>query len=257
MKAIILAAGRGSRMGRLTEDSPKCLTPLAGRPLLEWQLDALRGAGIETVGVVRGYKPHLLDGRGLETFDNPRWAETNMVASLACAESWLQRTPVIVSYSDIFYPASAVKALAEARSHIAISYDPQWLALWSQRFEDPLSDAETFRLDGSRVVEIGRRATTLDDIRGQYMGLLKITPAGWKIVERYRGQLSPERRDRLDMTALLSGLIEEGYRVDAVPLSGTWGEVDNANDLAVYERLIADRAWPWRAERRGFVIRDS
>jgi choline kinase len=240
VKAIILAAGRGSRMGTLTEAAPKCLTPLAGRPLLEWQLDALRGGGIESVGVVRGYKPHLLDGRGLVTFDNSRWAETNMVASLACAASWLQRTPVIVSYSDIFYPASAVKALAEARSHIAISYDPQWLALWSQRFEDPLSDAETFRLDGNRVVEIGRRATTLEEIRGQYMGLLKITPAGWAVIETYRRSLPPERRDRLDMTGLLAGLIDEGHRVDAVPVSGPWGEVDNANDLAVYERLIAD-----------------
>jgi choline kinase len=227
-------------MGALTEAAPKCLTPLGGRPLLEWQLSALRGGGVGEIGVVRGYKPHLLDGRGLVTFDNPRWADTNMVASLACAADWLQRLPVIVSYSDIFYPASAVKALAAARSHIAISYDPHWLALWSQRFDDPLSDAETFRLDGSRVVEIGRRAKSLDEICGQYMGLLKVTPAGWAIIERYRRSLAPERSDKLDMTSLLSGLIETGYRVDAVAVSGAWGEVDSANDLAIYERLIAD-----------------
>src|SRR5438045_673554 len=85
MRAVILAAGRGSRMGPLTDATPKCLLPLGGRPLLEWQVAALRGAGIDTVGIVRGYNAHLFDGRALTTFENPRWAETNMVASLACA----------------------------------------------------------------------------------------------------------------------------------------------------------------------------
>jgi choline kinase len=227
-------------MGTLTEEAPKCLVPLAGRALLEWQMDALRGAGISEVGAVRGYKAHLLDGRGLVPFDNPRWAHTNMVASLACASDWLRAGPVIVSYSDIFYPVSAVRALMSAPGDIAITYDPDWLDLWSARFDDPLSDAETFRLDGTQVVEIGRRAATLEDIRGQYMGLLKFTPGGWRAVEGYVRTLPPERGDRLDMTSLLSGLIGRGERIQAVRVSGPWGEVDNANDLALYERLIGE-----------------
>ena len=77
--------------------------PLAGKPLLEWQLAALRGAGIDEIGIVRGYKAHLLDGRGLVAFDNARWADTNMVASLMSASDWLRAEPSIVSYSDIFY----------------------------------------------------------------------------------------------------------------------------------------------------------
>ena len=243
MKAVILAAGRGSRMGRLTEDAPKCLVPLAGRELLDWQVTALRAAGIDHVGVVRGYKAHLLGGRGLDTFDNPAWAETNMVASLSCARDWLAAGPVVVSYSDIFYPSAAVAALMAAPVDIAMTYDPHWLDLWSQRFADPLSDAETFRMEGSRVVEIGRRGrrtTSLDDIKGQYMGLLKFTPAGWRAVERHLDTLSEERRRKLDMTSLLSGLIAAGHPVEGVAVSGPWGEVDNGDDLALYERLIAE-----------------
>ena len=240
MRAVILAAGRGSRMGNLTEEAPKCLVPLAGRALLEWQMDALRRAGIREIGAVRGYKAHLLDGRGLVTFDNSRWADTNMVASLACAGEWLREAPTIVSYSDIFYPPAAVRALMNARGDIAITYDPDWLSLWSERFDDPLSDAETFRLDGTQVVEIGRRAAALADIRGQYMGLLKFTPGGWRAVQGYVKSLPAERRDRLDMTSLLSGLIGRGERIQAVRVSGPWGEVDNAADLALYERMIGD-----------------
>src|SRR3712207_9004928 len=67
-----------------------------------------------------------------------------------------------------------------------------------------------FRSD--RVVEIGRRAATLADIRGQYMGLLKFTPGGWRAVQGYLRTLAPEQRDRLDMTSMLASLIGRGER---------------------------------------------
>jgi L-glutamine-phosphate cytidylyltransferase len=239
MRAVILAAGRGARMGDLTRDVPKCLVPVAGRTLLERQIAALRGAGIDSIGVVRGYLAHLIDGRGLEFVDNPRWAETNMVTSLACAAKWLCGEPVIVSYADIFYPSSAVTALIDAGADMAIAYDPHWRALWNQRFADPLSDAETFRLDGSRVVEIGNRADRLDEIGGQYMGLLKFTPVGWHAVERYLTTRTREEQDRLDMTGLLSALIQCGQWIEGVRVVGEWGELDNGDDLALYERLAA------------------
>jgi L-glutamine-phosphate cytidylyltransferase len=241
MRALILAAGRGSRMKGLTDERPKCLVELAGRPLLDYQLAALRGAGMDPVGAVRGWQAQLLDGRGLVAFDNPRWAETNMVSSLACAAAWLRAGPCLVSYSDIVYSASAVAALAAAPGDVAITFDPAWLALWSRRFADPLADAETFRRDvAGHVIEIGRRAATLAEIEGQYMGLLKFTPAGWGAAERVRARLEPAARDRLDMTSLLRLLIESGSPVNSVPVSGPWGEVDSADDLAVYERMIID-----------------
>ena len=115
MKAIILAAGRGSRMKNLTDDQPKCLVEMRGKPLLDWQLTALREAGVDQIAIVTGYKGELLMGRGLVEFHNSRWAETNVVSSLACARDWLQAEPCIVSYSDIFYSAQAVQSLMDCR----------------------------------------------------------------------------------------------------------------------------------------------
>lgn len=226
-------------MNALTRDMPKCLTPLAGRRLLDLQVEALRGAGVQSIGVVRGYRAELIDRDDLERFDNPRWPETNMVRSLACAARWLRDQPTIVSYGDIFYPSSAVAALRETDADIAITYDSEWRALWCDRFADPLSDAETFELDGNRVIEIGRRAESLDRIQGQFMGLLKFTPAGWLAVENYVASLSVDRADRLDMTSLLSALIDRGQHVEGVRVAGGWGEIDNPGDVALYERWIA------------------
>lgn len=240
MRAIILAAGRGSRMKAATEDRPKCLVELAGHSLFSLQLSALRAGGVDPVAVVGGYRADQLARPDVTLFRNARWAETNMVMSLAAAAEWLSDSPCLVSYADIFYPASTVRRLAAlAGPQLAIAYDPSWRALWEARFADPLSDAETFRLtDGNRLVEIGARATSLEQIEGQYMGLLRFTPESWSAVEALLGNLESARRDKLDMTSLLSLLLQRGLDIRAVPTDAGWGEVDSESDLAYYEAEV-------------------
>lgn len=236
MKAIILAAGRGSRMKNLTDERPKCLVELRGKPLLEWQLAALRKAGISEISIVTGYKRELLAERGLVEFHNERWAETNMVSSLACAQDWLAAEPCIVSYSDIFYEASAVESLMVSTASLAVTYDQHWLKLWEKRFGDPLLDAETFRLgaDGT-LVEIGNKPKSIEEVQGQYMGLLRFTPEGWNEVLRIRSELTAAERDQMHMTGTLQKVIEAGrVPVAALAYGKPWGEVDSIEDLKIY-----------------------
>ena len=241
MRVLILAAGRGSRMHAFTEDRPKGLIELAGRPLLERQLDALRAGGCHRVAIVTGYRGDQLGPYAERIFHNPRWAETNMVRSLCCADEWLREGDSLVSYADIVVSATTVSALSASRSDLAISYDPSWLDLWSARFADPLSDAESFkRGNDGRLLEIGARASDLSRVEGQYMGLLRISPRGWQHITDYVERRSAEQLDRLDMTSLLSGLLRQGARVDTLPAHGQWIEVDSGDDLDLYHRLIAD-----------------
>jgi choline kinase len=237
MKGLILAAGRGSRMGALTADRPKCMMEIGGRTLFDRQCASLRGAGCVEIGVVRGWQGRAFDAHAVRAFDNPRWAETNMVRSLECAAEWLEAGPCLVSYADIFYPSAAAAKLALSPSPLAIAYDRDWLALWRLRFADPLSDAETFRLapDGS-LAEIGRKPESLGDVEGQYMGLLKFEPAGWRKIRDLVGALPPPRVDKLDMTSLLGLALAQGIKIAAVPVSGPWGEVDSESDLDLYRR---------------------
>jgi L-glutamine-phosphate cytidylyltransferase len=234
MRGIILAAGRGSRMGTLTDDLPKCRTVLHGKELIQWQLDAFRGAEINEIAVVRGYLAKTFNFN-LTYFENQRWFETNMLMSLVAANEWLQNEVCIASYSDIVFSVDAVDRLKSASGDIVLSYDPNWKDLWSMRFEDPLSDAETFKLEGSRVVEIGNKSTSMDEIEGQYMGLLKYTPKGWKQVCGYLEQFKQSEIDSMDMTMLLQGLIEVGVDVQGVPIMDKWYEVDSESDLRKYE----------------------
>lgn len=237
MKALILAAGRGSRMKGLTESNPKCLVRLDGKPLLAYQLAALREAGITDIGIVTGYRREMLTSFDLTEFHNERWSETNMVSSLSCAAKWLQEDDCIVSYSDIFYNASAVSSLIETQADIAITYDPNWLEIWQDRFDDPLSDAETFQInDKSELLEIGNQPQSIEQVQGQYMGLLKFTPKGWDLVDTLRRGLPLESQDKMHMTGTLQKVIESGaLPIKAIPYLGRWGEVDSEEDLACYQ----------------------
>lgn len=240
MKALILAAGRGSRMESLTDAQPKCLTALGGRPLIEWQRLALTAAGLAPIGIVTGYRSELLAPYAVRCFHNAEWARTNMVMSLACAREWLASEAVIVSYSDIFYSADTIRRLAAVDADIAISHDPHWLALWRRRFDAPLDDAESFRADDDGFLQdIGRRVHDLAEIQGQYMGLLRIAPSGWAHIKTLLASLDEDACSRLDMTSLLRALIERGVRIRVVANEAAWGEVDNPADLALYSESIA------------------
>ncbi len=241
MRAIILAAGRGSRMEGLGNARPKCLVELAGKPLLDRQIAALRAGGAQEIGIVRGYRSEMINVPAATYFYNSRWERTNMVMSLAAAAEWLKEGVVVVSYADIFYSGQLVGHLAATAGELAIAYDTDWRALWSRRFADPLADAETFRTDAhGRLLEIGNRAKSVEEIAGQYMGLLKFTPAAWTWVEGLLDALDETTRDRLDMTALLQRLLREGKSITTLATTGQWGEVDNPRDLALYEGMIAN-----------------
>jgi choline kinase len=242
-RAVILAAGRGSRMGQLGDDRPKCLIELEGRPLLERQIAALRRGGVDEIGVVRGYRAEMIDLPGLVYFTNERWAETNMVASLAAAAPWLRSPdPVIVSYADIFYRGELVRGLAAAPGQLVIGYDRAWRRLWTRRFADPLADAETFRIDAAgQLLDVGGKTTQIDDIEGQYMGILKFTAPAWSAVETLLTTLDAPIRDRLDITGLLRRLLNGKHLpIGTFGTDGQWGEIDNPEDVALYEDMVRE-----------------
>ena len=142
-----------------------------------------------------------------------------------------------MSYSDIFYDAIAVTRLLEAQVDIAVAYDPDWRKLWEGRFENPLLDAETFKLrsDGT-LAEIGNVPDSIEEVEGQYVGLLSFTPEGWNVFQAVIDTLSGLVRDQIDLTSVLNILIQgDKIELHGVAIEGLWGEVDHPTDLLFYE----------------------
>ena len=239
MKAVVLAAGRGRRMGGGTENLPKCLMTLWGRTLLDHCLGGLQKAGFSPrdIGIVTGYRREMLDAPGFSYFQNAEWESTNMFVSLTTASEWLRSEACVVSYSDIVFSPDAVMKLVASARELSITYYAGFWELWSERFQNPLDDLETFKQLGGNLLEIGKKPVSKEDVQGQYMGLLRFEPSGWDKVERAVKLPMPKTVDKLDMTTLLQHLIDLGCPVEAIETGGPWFECDNMNDIEVYERL--------------------
>lgn len=247
MKAILLAAGRGSRMKEKTDFLPKCLTELWGKTLLEWELKAIREGGIHDIAIVDGYRSENIErylednklSEGVTFFHNENWETTNMVSTLLEADEWLKNDACIVSYTDIVYSSNAIRELNKSSQNITISYYTKFKELWESRFSNPLDDVESFKLDqNSFLVEIGRKVSSLSVVEGQYMGLLKFTPKGWQITRDSTAvQDLPKPLAKMDMTSLLDYLIQRGIKIKAIPYDELWLEIDNQDDLHLYESL--------------------
>ncbi len=245
-RSLILSAGRGSRMGTLTELKPKALTVLYGKTLLDWQLETLDILNIKKKIIVSGYKSELISGN-FEKYKNDRWKDTNMVSSLFCAPKFNGST--IVSYSDIVYNSDHVKMLLDSAYDITITADKFWEQLWTLRFDNPLDDAETFIHKNGYLQEIGEKTSNISNIQAQYMGLLKLTKNGWLIMQDLFNSFSTHKQDKMDMTGMLNELIKNGINVNVIFVEGKWCEVDSHKDVLIYEKeLKNNNSWKhdWR-----------
>lgn len=243
MKVIILAAGRGSRLGERTKNRPKCMCELCGRTLLDRCLDTLEKARVSRsdIGIVTGYRSDMFQAKGVAYFHNPDWERTNMFCSLTMARDWLKQEPCIVCYSDIVFAPEVIETLRESGAPLAITSYSEYWNLWKLRMENPLEDLETFRIDDAgRLLEIGLKPDSIADIQGQFMGLLRFTPESWGWVEETIKHSLSKTVDKLDMTTLLQGMLERGYPIQTVSTGWLWLECDSERDIEAYEREFGE-----------------
>ncbi|MBT5407159.1 MAG: phosphocholine cytidylyltransferase family protein [Gammaproteobacteria bacterium] len=236
-KVILLVAGEGKRLRPYTLDRPKCMVEIDGISLIDRQLALLKSEGLEDIVMIGGYKADMIKKEGIKLKINLRYYETNMVWTLFSAEDELEGD-VIVSYGDIVYSSEILHALLKSNSDIAITIDKDWESYWIARNEDPLDDAETLKLreDGT-ISEIGQKPKSIDEIEGQYMGLMKFSAEGVKLIKEIfhtavnDGNLLGKNVENAYMTDLLQAVINSGQRINAVPVYGGWIEVDTVDDL--------------------------
>ena len=128
MKGIVIAAGLGSRMGQLTDEMPKCMLPINGRPLLHHTMDHMREAGCNEFVIIVGYKAENVDALDAQIVENNEFASNNILHSLMSAKMHLNG-PVMCSYSDIWVEPEIHKALTETKNDIVVAVDDdevQW-----------------------------------------------------------------------------------------------------------------------------------
>ncbi len=261
MKAIIVAAGRGRRLGQETDAIPKCMVRVAGKPILHHQLAALAAAGVDDVVIVRGYLGDRITppagGPPVRFVENPAWAENNILTSLFYAEAEMA-SGFVFSYSDIvFAPEHARRVVAFARP-IALIVDRRWRDAYDGRTQHPVSEAELAKVvdagDGPGaplVARVGKRLVAEAEAAGEFSGLARFTAEGAAaLAEVWRQAVARGRTAPFGAAATLNNaylsdglnaVAEQGVALRAVLVDGGWREIDTEQDLARAELSVS--AW--------------
>ncbi|HVU50540.1 MAG TPA: phosphocholine cytidylyltransferase family protein [Polyangia bacterium] len=256
-KAIIVAAGRGRRLGPETDAIPKCMVRVGGRPILHRQVEALQAAGADELVIVRGYlgdriatpaRPPALPTRFVE---NPAWAENNILASLMYA-AHEQAGGFLFSYSDIVFAREHARRAAEATGAVALVIDRRWRDAYEGRALHPVSEAELARVEdtaaGPHVTRVGKKLVAAEDAVGEFIGLARFSPEGaaaladvWREALA-RGLETPFGAAATLRNAYLSdalnALAERGVPLVPVFVDGRWREIDTEEDLARAHALV-------------------
>jgi choline kinase len=254
MRPIIIGAGRGSRLGPNTDDIPKALVPVMGRPMIEWILDALGAAGFarNEVVFICGYRADVVRARYPEFafVDNRDWEHNNILASLLCArEFWAGG--FVSTYADIVYRGSAVQKLVASPHDKVLVCDTDWRRRYVDRSQHPESDGEKMRADGARVVELSRRIPS-DRASGEFIGVAKFSREGARELgdsfdsakHAWSGKTWREGRtfERAYLIDLFQEMIEGGSAFHRVDTHGGYMEIDTREDLACAEKWWRESA---------------
>jgi len=245
VRAIVIGAGRGSRLGRNTAEIPKTMVHVMGRPMLDWILDALASAGIarKDVVFVCGYAEQVVRERYPEfTFvRNADWANNNILLSLLCAREYFNEG-FISTYADIVYDGEIVHKLLAAPGDITLGCDTAWRRRYVGRTQHPETDAEKLRADGARVIEISRTIESAS-ASGEFIGVMKLSPDGARVFSdafdraqlAYGGGMFREGRSfqKAYLLDLLQEMLEAGALMRRENTAGGYMEIDTEQDLAM------------------------
>lgn len=252
MKAIIIAAGMGSRLNPLTDDLPKCLLQFAGKTLLERQLEVFKACDIKGIALIKGYKKEKLNYPGIKYYINDNYQNNNILNSLFYAEEEIEGD-VIISYSDILFEKKVVERLLESKKDISIVVDKDWKESYKGRKYHLAEEAEKVSLDANNnVVEIGKIMTTGHNVYGEFMGMIKLTPAGSKSFRRHFNQAKelfwgkPFQRastfEKAYLTDMIQYMVDAGISIHCSIIEGGWREIDTAEDYRKALKELQD----WR-----------
>lgn len=235
LQGIILAAGRGSRLGHLTKNKPKSFNKAGKKRYIDIVIDNFNKNKIKNINIITGYKKNLFRNYPQKKILNNKWKSTNIFYSLSRASKVLKINTCIISYSDIIYDYRALKTLIEEKGDIVILNNINWKKIWKLRFKNPLKDLENFDYRGKYLTKIGGRAKSISAVKGQFAGLFKISPKGWKMISNFR-KINKLHINKLDITTFFSKFLEKNKNIiKVVNYDKSWFEIDTLDDFRKYK----------------------
>lgn len=235
-QAIVLAATRGKEFAGLTQDKPKVMLPLGGKPLLRHLVDKFKKLAINDITVVAGYKAETIDVPGTQIIRNSEYETTGELASLACSQASFSDDMLVV-YGDLLFrsyilrdlldcPGEIVAVVDSAMNSKSISGSPDYAYC---SIPDDLSllgqDVNLLHISKATQTEWGQSC-------GRWIGMLRFQGKGRQWLDEALDELQTKPDfNRFGIPDLCNYLVEQGKPIKVVYIRGNWLDINSLEDL--------------------------
>jgi NDP-sugar pyrophosphorylase family protein len=233
-KAMLLAAGRGTRMRELTEDLPKPMLPIHGRPMIEYIVRRLQDAGIHEILIVVGYRRELIEEHFRSGFNGISFVVQEVVEGTASAvrlgREFVGAEPFLLTFGDILCEARNYSGIAEALEREAAA-----AVLGVKYADDPWQGAAVYANEAgvvSKMVEKPARGTSTTHWNSA--GLYSFSPEIFDEIAR----APKSERGEYEITTAIEQLMERGRPVRMFEMTGAWRDVGRPEDLEEAGRMV-------------------
>ena len=240
MKAIILSAGSGSRLGNLTKELPKSLVDVNGKPIIQRQIETFRNNGIKEIIVIVGPNKEKFQLNDVEYVIVKNFHEHEQLDSLMKASKHFQND-IIISFGDVIVDNNIMKQVVESTYDIGIAIDLKWGKNYENRTQHLKSEADLVLIKSNKLTKIKKNLNFIENHQlGEFLGIMKLSGVGSKkfldVFERLNSSHKGKFHDapsfqKAYLTDMMDELIQTNEVVNPIFIDGVWFEIDTIEDL--------------------------
>lgn len=233
MKAVILAAGLGSRLRPITNEVPKCMVPVNGIRIIDKQIDNLLQNGVTEIYVVDGYKAEILAGHLMEIYpqihivSNPRYSETNNMYSLFLTAQYVKGEEFLLMNSDVYYDTNIIEGMLQGENQSKIACDRSGY----------MEESMKITLDGDKIIHISKKITP-EEHYAVSIDVYRISKEDSATLFKEVEDTILDRKDENSWTEVALDNIFKDANFMPYVIKGRWFEIDNHDDLHKAEEIF-------------------
>jgi len=249
MKAIILAAGEGSRMGKLAQNIPKPLVMVNGKSIIERQLSILKQNKILDVIIVTGSHNEKFNFKNVVYVNNLDHKKHDTLGSLMTARDYMN-DEIIITYADQIFDEKIMESINNFSGDIGIAVDLDWEKNYVNRDQHPKSEAENVLINGNEILELRKNISECKENEkiGECLGLMKFSRKASKVFLDKYSELEISHQGKFHNASslkqsiipdMIQELIDSEINVEPIYVSGKWCEIDTPQDLQIARKLFS------------------
>ena len=248
MKAIIIAAGNGTRLGKHTEKLPKGLLSINGKTILERQIELLHNKNIFDISIITGPHKEKFTFNDVKYVEDYEYEKHDVLLSLMVAKDEIIGD-VIIIYSDILYDENILEQIINSNVEIGIAIDLDWEKKYEGRFEHPKNQADNVIIENNQIKKIRKNISTVlkKQLNAEFVGIVKFSKNGSEIfvnefnkIEKIKPNPFHDAKtfEKSYLTDMIQELIDQKKIIKPILINGNWCEIDTPQDLENAKKIF-------------------